>query len=531
MEERNKLALGIVLVTAFLILFLRLGAAPLLDPDEARFARTSVEMMRSGDLVVPSFEGAPRLQKPPLLHWVQAGLFRIARPTELLARLPAAGGTFVSLLLVAWIGWRRFGDEGAVWAAAFFATFPIVVGVGRIGTLDALLSVHLLAVLALDVVQPEQSGLQRSAVIGALLGLAFLVKGPPGVVLALVLMLAGRTATGRDVLPSIKTTITAALAWSAVVLPWGLAFVERVGWASVVHLVRAETVDRAVAGTAHVQPAWYYLEVSLIAFLPWAGPLLIGTVRGLCRWRDPESPTGPYAAAAFVAGLAFFSASKGKLPNYILPLAPLAALIVAFELGQELVHPKRRRAGPALVATCLVALSVGLGVAAGIRLEDRAQGLAAAGSVVYGIAALGALFGMLKSSPRIVYGSAAAASALFLVAVAAVSPPLLAEARSAKPLVDLLPQLASARPLIVVDMNLPSLTYYADRVPEKMSGDALGARLDHGDDPLIVFDVVDLPSVPPATRTRLQEIARSGKFRVFELAKERKPGEPDQNVP
>ena len=29
---------------------------PLLDPDEARFARTSVEMMRNGDPVVPQFE-------------------------------------------------------------------------------------------------------------------------------------------------------------------------------------------------------------------------------------------------------------------------------------------------------------------------------------------------------------------------------------------------------------------------------------------------------------------------------------------
>jgi hypothetical protein len=78
---------------------------------------------------------------------------------------------------------------------------------------------------------------------------------------------------------------------------------------------------------------------------------------------------------------------------------------------------------------------------------------------------------------------------------------------------------------VVVDMNLPSLTYYADRVPEKMSGDALGARLDRGDDPLIVFDAIDLPSVPPATRARLHEVARSGKFRVFERATGRKPDE------
>src|SRR5262249_16793810 len=162
-------------------------------PDESRFARTSVEMTRAHDYVVPVFEGAPRLQKPPLLHWIQISLFRLAGPTELAARLPAAVSALVTLLLVpsirwrpfahpvpalvrlllvAWIGWRRFGDEGAAWSAAFFATSPIVVATGRVGTLDALLSVHVMAVLALDMVQPEHSGLQRSAVIGGLLGLA-----------------------------------------------------------------------------------------------------------------------------------------------------------------------------------------------------------------------------------------------------------------------------------------------------------------------------------------------------------------------
>ena len=55
-----------------LLLSLGAGSLPLLDPDESRFARTSVEMVRSGDLVVPHFEGQPRLVKPPLLHWIQS---------------------------------------------------------------------------------------------------------------------------------------------------------------------------------------------------------------------------------------------------------------------------------------------------------------------------------------------------------------------------------------------------------------------------------------------------------------------------
>ena len=516
MEEKGKLAILAAIAGALLLLFVRLGDYPLLDPDEARFARTSVEMLRSGDYVVPTFEGEPRLVKPPLLHWVQTALFQLGGPNELLARLPAAVATLMSLLLVGWIGWRRFGVEGAAWAAITFLTLPIVVLIGRVGTLDALLSVHILAVLALDLVQHDHQELERSGVIGLLLGLAFLAKGPVGVLLPLTMILAGRTATGRDLVPSLKTALTTALAMCAVVMPWGLVFVQRIGWGNVLQVLRTEAVDRAVSGTAHVEPWWYFLGVCLVAFLPWVGPLVLGTIRGLSRWHDPESPTGPYAAAAFTAGLVFFSLSKGKLPNYILPLAPLAALVVTFELGQELVSPKRRRAASSLVAITLVALSFGLGVAATISLERDAQGAAYIGAAAFGVAALVALYGMLASSPRIVYGSAAVASFTFLLAVVVGAPSVLAMTRSAAPLVDAVPALRSLRPLVVVDINLPSLTYYADRVPERLVGAELADRLDRGDAPLVVIADVDRERLPADVRARLRELGRSGKLRVFE---------------
>ena len=518
MEERGKLALLATVAGALLVLFLRLGSYPLLDPDEARFARTSVEMMRSGDYVVPTFEGVPRLVKPPLLNWVQAALFQLAGQSAMAARLPAAGSTLVSLLLLGWIGWRRFGVEGSAWSVAVFLTFPLVVLLARIGTLDALLSVHILAIVALDLVQHDHSGIERSAVIGGLFGLAFLVKGPVGVVLPLVIILSGRTATGRDVLPSMKTLITTVLAWCAVVLPWGVVFVRRVGGVNVVHLMRAETVDRAMAGTAHVQPWWYYLFICLGAFLPWCGPLILGVGRSFARWHDEDSPTGPYAGAAFTAGLIFFSLSKGKLPNYILPLAPLAALVVTFELGQELVHPSRRRTGSGMVAITLVMTSIALGVISAMPLDEDARGAASTGAAAYGIAALVALWGILRTAPRIVYAAAAVGSFAFWVAVAYGLPAVWASTRSAAPLVTAVPALRTNRPVVLVDTNLPSLTYYADRVPEKVVGEKLAERLDRGDEPLVVLDDFDRDRLPDGTRSRLRQIAHSGTLGVFEPA-------------
>ena len=375
-EENGKLALLATIAGALLLLFLRLGSYPLLDPDESRFARTSVEMMRSGDYVVPTFEGEPRLVKPPMLHWIQTALFQLGEPSEMLARLPAAASTFVSLLLVAWIGWRRFGVEGSAWAAVFFLTGPLVVVIGRVGTLDALLSVHVLAVLALERVQHEQTGLERYGVMGLLLGLALLVKGPVGVVLPLLMILAGRTATGRDVLPSLEDGRHDGAGHGRRGASVGAGVHRADRREAHVPAPTCGNRRRAVTGTDHIAPWWYYLAVCGVAFLPWAGPLFLGTIRGIVHWRDRDSPTGPFAAAAFAAGIVFFSLSKGKLPTYILPLAPLASLVITFELGQELVNPKKRRAGSVLVALTLVALAVGLGITAALTPEPMVQGTA-----------------------------------------------------------------------------------------------------------------------------------------------------------
>ena len=138
MERRFRVASWVLLAVVALTLVARSGSIPLMETDESRFARTSVEMQRAHDPVVPHFEGQPRLVKPPLLHWLQASLFATLGFSSLAARLPAALATLLSVFLVAAVVRRRFGEEGAFWTAAVLATIPLVVILGRVGTLDAL---------------------------------------------------------------------------------------------------------------------------------------------------------------------------------------------------------------------------------------------------------------------------------------------------------------------------------------------------------------------------------------------------------
>jgi len=507
----------VVVATAALLLFAGSASVPLLDPDEARFARTSVEMLRSGDLVVPTFEGRPRLVKPPLIHWAQVAIFSVFGSSEWTARLHAALATLGAILLAAWVARRRFGEEGAMWTAAVMISTPLVMALGRIGTIDSLLALSVVAVIALDMAEPHRPSRFRGAVVGALLGLAFLAKGPVGVVVPLLVMLAGRTASRRELLPGWRASLQGIAAWCAVVLPWGLAFIFALGFDTAEGILRGEAFERYLGGSMHGEPPWFYLQVVLAGFLPWSGPLVLAVVRAFRMRKEPEAQTAVYAAAGFVAGVVFFSLSPSKLPNYLLPLAALPAILVAWELGQELRQPNRRSGSGVLVVAlglCAVALTAG-----GLwGLDGNPRLTALIGGGAYGAGTLVALPGWIRRRPRWVYASAVVSAVAFLFAALVLLLPGLARNKTSYYLIQAVPELRIERSLVMVAMKVPTLTYYLDRVPEEVEIDDVENRLDDDDDPLFVFDKSDLPDLSPEAVRRLNEIGRDGKYVVFEEA-------------
>jgi 4-amino-4-deoxy-L-arabinose transferase-like glycosyltransferase len=489
---------------------------PLLDPDEARFARTSVEMLRSGDLTVPQFEGRPRLVKPPLLHWLQSWLFSLIGVSEWSARLHASLATLGSMWLLGWIGFRRLGPEGGLWLPLIFITMPLVYALGRVGTLDALLAVHVLAALALDLTGEKSESRHIGWGIGALLGLAFLVKGPVGVLLPLLVMLAGRTATGGDLLPGLRFTLSALTGWALVVLPWGLVFLRRVGSGATGETLRREVFERYFSGTVHTEPFWFYGPTAVAAFLPWVAPIIVAIVQCWLRRREPESKPALYASAGLLAGLLFFSLSRGKVASYILPLAPLAAILVVWELSRQLRAPKERMIGTTLLAATLACVPVLLGLAALPRLEGVFHQFALSGVVIYGVAALIGVVGAVIHRPRWTFGSAAAASAIWLLLAGTVLHPELGRRQSTAGLIEAVPALEEERPLLAVEVRLPSLVFYLDRVPEYLTLEQVEESLLREDRPLWVIVDVDLDSLPEGSLPRLRQIGSHGKFRVFE---------------
>ena len=80
-----------------------LGAAPLVGPDEPRYAQVAREMLARHDFVTPTLGGLPWFEKPPLLYWMMMASYRVFGVSEFSARLGPAICGLLTALFVYWI--------------------------------------------------------------------------------------------------------------------------------------------------------------------------------------------------------------------------------------------------------------------------------------------------------------------------------------------------------------------------------------------------------------------------------------------
>jgi 4-amino-4-deoxy-L-arabinose transferase-like glycosyltransferase len=186
----------IFLTAVFLIRFVTLGAYPLLDPTEGRYAEIPREMLATGDWVVPYLHnGQPFLGKPPLMFWTTAVSYRIFGANEFAARLPSfLFSTLAALLLFLFA--RRLRDTvfGLQAVAVLATNFLFCLYSGYVAVDSALLVCVTLSMVAFPLAL-EGSSHGGSRLWGYLfflgLGLSLLAKGLAGPVLILRILAGG----------------------------------------------------------------------------------------------------------------------------------------------------------------------------------------------------------------------------------------------------------------------------------------------------------------------------------------------------
>jgi 4-amino-4-deoxy-L-arabinose transferase-like glycosyltransferase len=365
-------AAALVLALVGALLLFRLGTVPLVGPDEPRYARVAVEMSRSGDLVTPTLQGQPWMEKPILYYWLAAAAFRVLGETETAARLPSVAATLVLVGFAGVFGARLYGGRAGLYAMLVSGTGLLTFAYGRAASMDMLLAATvtvgtgLLALRALGISGP------LSVPAGwAVLGLGVLAKGPLALVLP-GLTLGAYTLARREwsLIPRLVTPL-GLLAFAAVAAPWYLAVYRAQGQAFVDVFFLDHNVRRFTSTVHnHPGPPVYYLPVLVGLLFPWSAlvPPAIGVLRPRASTRDL------LVACWLLLPFLFFSAAGSKLPGYILPCVPPLAILAGHAADVRL-----RQGGPMPVSWRIGALlTLGLGAllaASPAALRLRGPGL------------------------------------------------------------------------------------------------------------------------------------------------------------
>ena len=342
----------VVLVACGFLFFFGLGAFGLVGADEPRYAQIAREMLARHDWIVPTLNGKPWLEKPVLLYWKAMNSYAVFGVHDWAARLPAAFYA-TTMVFAIFFFMRRFRPGSELDAAIITASCAAVIAFGRGASTDMLLSAPFCIALLAWWTWHETDKKLWLAVFYGMLAIGTLAKGP--VAPALAVLIIGAYALSRREPGIFLRSIwwPGLLLYFAIALPWFVAVQIKVPQFFHEFFLQHNLERFGTNRYQHSQPIWYYLPVFLLATVPWTifvVAALVDAIReGAKRIRDKSTGTNTDWLPVFLVIWAlvpvlFFSISRSKLPGYILPGIPAAALLAA-----DWLHRKDRVLSRALL--------------------------------------------------------------------------------------------------------------------------------------------------------------------------------------
>lgn len=325
--------LAFLLLLTALILLLSGAFADYSTKGEPREALVAIEMLRSGNLILPVDGAGDIAYKPPLFHWLVALVsLPFGHVSELTSRLPS----MLAMLLMCGMTWKFAGGrkepQKALLTFLITATSFEVFRAGVNCRVDMLLA----SLMATAMMLMCGGGGRRYFWSVVCMSGAVLTKGPVGALLPVFLWWIWKLYADRH--HFLRSTLLAALLFAcSLILPalWYLAAWQE-GGDTFLRLAMEENFGR-MTGTmsyaSHVNPWYYNLIMIVCGFLPWTLILLLSLLKRpwkyLSKRRLPLSSRQLFCAIVIIGTLIFYTIPKSKRGVYLLPLYPFAAILTA----------------------------------------------------------------------------------------------------------------------------------------------------------------------------------------------------------
>ncbi|GAV19445.1 4-amino-4-deoxy-L-arabinose transferase [Mariprofundus micogutta] len=368
--------------------FAALGGHTLWDVDEPNNAVCAKEMLLAGNWWVPMFNGDYRFDKPILIYWLMMPIDAMFGFNEWSARLPSALA-MTALVLVVWGMMRRLlvgevkeqRDRAALLAATLFATALHMAVIARAAVPDPLLMLALgIALPALLIVylegkdSPPRKMPTMLVVAYVAIGFGTLAKGPIAGLMPLLIVSAFLTVNRDWKNWRLFMPFKGAVIALGVALPWYIAvgvLTDGVWLEGFLFRHNLERFTDPLQG--HRGFPGLYLVSIFAGWFPWSGLLAAMLVFGAWRLKAlREQPIRLFMLCWLGVYILFFSIASTKLPNYVLPVFPAVAMLMATGWIQA-SESEKNRAMNWLAWTALI-LSIGLIIGGGIALHKMWPG-------------------------------------------------------------------------------------------------------------------------------------------------------------
>jgi 4-amino-4-deoxy-L-arabinose transferase-like glycosyltransferase len=208
----------------------------------------------------------------------------------------------------------------------------------------------------------------------AVAGLAVLQKGPIGLFLigiGLLLYLIVSSRTIKEFFKSVWSLnpIVGLLIVLVIALPWYVTESMITKGAFIQEFFLRQTFSRISGTLDHLLPFWFYIPIVLAGAFPWS-LFLVGTIKQTIRRfkkrfsENTQDALSIFCLLSSATIFLFFSAVPSKLPTYIIPVLPPAAVLTGIYLDTLLRSNKAKAifwTAPVMLALALIIPLVGYG--------------------------------------------------------------------------------------------------------------------------------------------------------------------------
>ena len=328
---QNKTLLSLLFIVALLLLATA-GTYGVIESSDARYAEIAREMYLSQDWLHPNLLDIHHYHKPPLTYQLTALGYEIFGVNHFGARFFLQMAIVLQIFLVYLLTLQfTTHKKTAIYAAAIYFTFPIVLIASRNLTTDAFLTTFVLLAIYAWVRYRKRGQFVWLYGFTLALALGFLTKGPV-VFLAPVIfiLLYNRLETSKQT-------------WSFHHLfAWALFIILSASWFIYLmvdnpsfwdYFIQRQTVERFSQNVFNrSEPFWYFIVLAPLLGMPWL--LLLPWFVKKLKFRLHLASIENILLLAVLIPLIFFSISTSKRVLYILPLYPLLAVVLALMLSK-----------------------------------------------------------------------------------------------------------------------------------------------------------------------------------------------------